>query len=211
MPDHLIDELRRVATLQSPARNRFFYGKLLDQFHLSMEQRYFNDKRWLINRLSLGEGVLCGLIVAPSRDRKRILVGPGVAIDAIGREIIVPVESQPVDPRQPTDDCCDPAGKPLEGAGVVTICLRYLECETEPVAALVCGCETEHGCEHGTIRERYCIGVEKGAHKPPGIDERACAALVVGRRARRRREQLCVALSGKCADAKADCVTLATV
>ena len=48
--------------LVTPCRNNYFYGKLLDEFHLEMEQSYFNRHRWLLNRLSLGSGVLCGLV-----------------------------------------------------------------------------------------------------------------------------------------------------
>ena len=45
--------------LAAPERNHYFYGKLLDEQHLTMEQRYFNQKRWLLNRLTVGGGVLC--------------------------------------------------------------------------------------------------------------------------------------------------------
>ena len=90
--------------LVSPSRNRYYYGKLLDAYHLELEQSYGNSKRWLLNRLSLGAGVLCGLGVRLTPDRKRVRVLPGVAIDYWGREIIVPQESQPFDPTQATDD-----------------------------------------------------------------------------------------------------------
>ena len=54
--------------LRTPARNHYFYGKLLDVFHFQMEQTYFNRKRWLLNRLGLGSGVLCGLEVILADD-----------------------------------------------------------------------------------------------------------------------------------------------
>ena len=54
---------RRLDILAAPQRNNYFYGKLLDEFHFQMEQHYMNQKRWLLNRLSLGTGVLCGLEV----------------------------------------------------------------------------------------------------------------------------------------------------
>ena len=54
---------QRIDELASPRRNHFFYGKLLDELHLRMEQDYFNGKRWMLNRLGLGHGVLCGLEV----------------------------------------------------------------------------------------------------------------------------------------------------
>ena len=46
----------------------YFYGKLLDEQHLTMEQRYFNQKRWLLNRLTVGGGVLCGLGLKATAD-----------------------------------------------------------------------------------------------------------------------------------------------
>lgn len=69
-------------------RNRYFYGKLLTVRDFEVEQRYFNDKRRLMNRLLLGPGILAGLNVL-SVDDKTILVEPGVAIDDLGREIVV--------------------------------------------------------------------------------------------------------------------------
>jgi hypothetical protein len=78
-----------------PVRNRYFYGKLLDVFHFDMEQTYMNEKRWLLNRLVAGYGVVCGLNVKLGPDGQSVIVTPGVAIDKCGREIVV---CQPTDP-----------------------------------------------------------------------------------------------------------------
>jgi hypothetical protein len=72
----------KTETLGTPERNRYFYGKLLDEASLSMEQRYFNQKRWMMNRLGLGHGVLCGLHVDVQGDC--VCISPGVAIDTMG-------------------------------------------------------------------------------------------------------------------------------
>jgi hypothetical protein len=80
----------------TPIRNRYFYGKLLDVFHFEMEQKYFNEKRWLLNRLVTGYGVVCGLNVLPTSDKKSIYVTPGVALDKCGHEIILCQPSCPV-------------------------------------------------------------------------------------------------------------------
>ena len=69
-----------------PRRNRYFYGKLRDELHLRMEQEYFNGKRWMLNRLALGRGALCGLAV--TADGKTVWMASGVAIDGLGREIV---------------------------------------------------------------------------------------------------------------------------
>ncbi|WHZ21126.1 MAG: hypothetical protein OJF47_000238 [Nitrospira sp.] len=73
----------------SPIRNRYFYGKLLDVFHFELEQDYFNSKRWLLNRLVSGYGVVCGLNVVLGADKKHVSITPGVALDRCGHEIIV--------------------------------------------------------------------------------------------------------------------------
>ena len=100
--------------LSAPRRNHYFYGKLLDESSLQMEQDYFNQKRMMLNRLGLGSGVLCGLNVS-IRDKK-VCIEAGAAIDAQGREIIVP---QPVliDPWQTTDDAGRPGSVPRLGWG----------------------------------------------------------------------------------------------
>lgn len=95
------DALLRVLT--APRRNRYFYGKRLDVQHFRMEQDYGKLKQWLLNRLTLGKGVLCGLRVTV--EGERICVDPGVAIDGLGHEIVVPVRSC-IDPLAPDEGCC---------------------------------------------------------------------------------------------------------
>jgi hypothetical protein len=82
--------------LRTPVRNRYFYGKLLDAHHFELETGYFNQKRWLINRMVLGYGVVCGLDVRPGGERDTIVVTPGLALDGWGREIIVPEPTEPI-------------------------------------------------------------------------------------------------------------------
>src|SRR3954447_9539379 len=88
---------------RSFVRNRYFWGKLLDADHLELEQRYMNEKRWLVNRLALGMGVLTGLDVEPA-DGGRVWSRPGVALDARGREIVVAESFCLEHPTQPTDE-----------------------------------------------------------------------------------------------------------
>jgi hypothetical protein len=83
-----------------PVRNRYFYGKLLDVFHFELEQNYFNAKRWMLNRLVAGYGVICGLDVQLGDDKQSIIVTPGIAIDKCGHEIMLcqPSAMQPLPP-----------------------------------------------------------------------------------------------------------------
>jgi len=70
-------------------RNRYFYGKLLTVRDFESEQKYFNDKRRLLNRLLFGSGIVAGMQVV-AVDDKTITVEMGVSIDYIGREIVIP-------------------------------------------------------------------------------------------------------------------------
>lgn len=69
-------------------RNQYFTGKLLTAQDFKVEQKYFNDKRRLLNRLLFGSGIICGLDVTPTGG-KMITIEPGMALDPAGREIVV--------------------------------------------------------------------------------------------------------------------------
>lgn len=92
---HHYNDMKTPTDMKGPARNQYFYGKVLDVFHLELETDYFNHTRWLLNRLVSGYGVVCGLDVILCADGKSFVISPGVAIDKWGYEIIVPVQSQP--------------------------------------------------------------------------------------------------------------------
>jgi hypothetical protein len=68
-------------------RNHYYHGKMLSARDLADEQKYFNEKRWLINRAILGWGIVCGLDV--SIDQGCLIVEPGLALDCCGHEILV--------------------------------------------------------------------------------------------------------------------------
>ena len=150
-------------TLSTPVRNNYFYGKLLDEQHFRMEQRYFNTKRWLLNRLAVGEGVLCGLGLKVAA-YGQLTLAPGVAVDGLGREILVPVATV-FDPRQLTDSCGKPAG--AAAAGPVTVRLAYHPCPAEPMPVLVPDCDSTTRCAPGTIRESFAVLVSQGAPTTP--------------------------------------------
>lgn len=68
-------------------RNNYFHGKMLGARDLADEQRYVNEKRWLINRAVIGWGVVCGLDVC--LENGGVVVAPGLALDCCGHEILV--------------------------------------------------------------------------------------------------------------------------
>ncbi len=197
--------------LEAPRRNNFYYGKLMDVLHFQMEQDYGNAKRALINRLSLGDGVLCGLAITAVD--ATVCVGPGVAIDALGREIVV---AAPVciDPWAPPDPCGPTKPpRPRDQAQVVTICLAYYECLTDYRPVMVPDCDTKEKCAAGTVVESFRLLVMDGEPPPVTADlpMAACKQFLVAP-AKDRRQVLCEALSGDCETPSADpCVPLARV
>lgn len=169
----------------APVRNRYFYGKLLDVFHFEMEQNYFNEKRWLLNRLISGYGVVCGLNVTLGSDGQSVVVAPGLAIDKCGREISVcqnsdpfplppPQAPPPAAAGQPSAGGANPpansaapagnTGQPMangdcsdSGGPYKHLCICYHECPTDPSPALGGDCDSQALCTPGSIREKYCL------------------------------------------------------
>src|SRR5262245_23199355 len=118
---------KSTGVLAAPERNHYFYGKLLDVQQLQKEQHYLITARRRLNRLVLGHGVVCGLnVVADTAGMVRIQ--PGVALDAWGREIVVP-EAFGINPHQLTDDQGRATGEPIatDTTDTIEICLAYAE------------------------------------------------------------------------------------
>lgn len=158
-------DLQAPSRLATPERNKYYYGKLLDVSHFELEQNYLNGKRWLLNRLISGTGVVCGLGVEPAVNGTRILIDAGAALDGWGREIVGPVASQPFDPRVLTDDSGNPTGT-LTGAGSVTVSICYQECGIDPAPVMIASCKPDGDCAPNITREQYCILVKQGAAVP---------------------------------------------
>ncbi len=150
----------------APKRNNYFYGKLLDEMHLKLEQQYIIGKRAQLNRLALGSGVLCGLRVEP--DGAFIKVSAGIAIDGFGREIVVPGPVR-VDTSKVTEDCCTTRPR-LADETTLYLKLCYRECSSDYVPAIVTDCLPEDRCAPSTIVESYCLELQRrraaGAHTP---------------------------------------------
>jgi len=169
-----------------PVRNRYFYGKAMDVFHFDMEQRYFNEKRWLLNRLVSGYGVICGLNVTLGPDGQSVIVSPGVAIDKCGKEIILCQPSAPFALPTPPAQTPTPPTAGATGSGAAPsstdagasaspspappppdpcsdngtykhLVICYHECLTDPSPALGGDCDTQPMCTPGSISEKYCL------------------------------------------------------
>lgn len=126
-------------------RNRYYYGKMLTSADFTAEQDYLNHKRMFMNQMMLGSGVVCGLGVL-NLDDLSILVESGLAVDPLGREIVVETSAvKKLSALEGYDSC---TGDRL------SLCLRYKEEETRPVYA-VNRKEDQSEYENNRITEGY--------------------------------------------------------
>lgn len=126
-------------------RNRYFYGKLLTVRDFEVEQNYSGAKRRLINRMLHGAGVVCGLGVSAGDDTT-LLIESGMALDYLGREIVV---EEPLVRRLEMIEGYD-ALKDREDA---YLCLAYAEEDVEPVNAV--GADTRENRQCNLTKEGY--------------------------------------------------------
>lgn len=126
-------------------RNRYFYGKMLTARDFEIEQRYYNNKRRLLNRIMFGAGVVCGLGVYQNDDTS-FSVETGMALDYMGREIIVP---SPVIRKLQMVEGCENLGK----SDQAYLCLRYMQSEREPVNNI--GAADHDSEQYNKIEEGY--------------------------------------------------------
>src|SRR5262245_55835742 len=147
-------------------RNNYYYGKQFTVRDLLQEQRYFNDKRRLINRMTIGWGVVCGLEVG-WKDNK-FVVEPGMALDCCGHERVVG-EAQHVAVEKYEEACRQAKEKP-EYQGKFALCLEYEECLTEPVDLPPLGCEKQERTEFNRIHDGFKFQIkpwDEACHKHP--------------------------------------------
>ncbi len=215
--------------LFAPLRNRFFHGKRLDVYHFELETAYGTDMRRLINRHVIGQGVICGLDVTPGACDYSIVIGAGLAIDGMGREIVVPAPSQSiVVPRAVIERVCPPpdnedkdeSGEKKRSRyrqsdddrdcepGWITVSLCYHECELGGSVSTggTCGVTVNTGA--GLIRESYRLEFTDGR---PESDDRLCSGLI-GNRGTLYREELARIVTRGCCEADCDpCIPLAAI
>lgn len=140
-------------------RNRYFYGKLLTVRDFETEQKYFNNKRRMINRLLHGAGVVCGLQVVAVDDRT-ISVQTGMALDYFGREIVV---ASPVTQKLSMID----GFSNNDYVKNVYLCIAYDEKDKEPVYSVASSStRPEEEGEHNRIQESYHLFIREEAPDP---------------------------------------------
>ncbi|HEX2927384.1 MAG TPA: hypothetical protein VHP38_14185 [Ruminiclostridium sp.] len=152
-------------------RNDYYTGKLLSAKDFKAEQQYFNDKRSLLNIFTLGSGILYGLDViktGDSRQEESISIKPGVAVDAWGREIVVPEIDTKV--------LSEMDGFPEEEYnGAMYLCLEYNEKGIAEASAIDDSEDGSNVRRYNRIQETYRLVLRK---KPPeavpGIESLFC-------------------------------------
>jgi hypothetical protein len=148
---------------QTPLRNNYFFGKLMDVPDFDVEQLYVVEKFKRHHARLHGAGVVCGLEVvqhpiAACRNRYAI-VKPGSALDCCGNEILV-LDDETIDLQSfpKVADLSKPAadGSIDDKNHVLQLCLRYCECPTEEIPVLYdeCGCDDTR-CAPNRILESY--------------------------------------------------------
>jgi hypothetical protein len=86
---------------ESGLRNNYYEGKRLTPEMFRVEQQYLLERRRLLNRAIHGWGVVYGFAIAflDQKDKRRepsssrLTVGPGLALDSCGRELLEPAET----------------------------------------------------------------------------------------------------------------------
>lgn len=142
-------------------RNNYYTGKILSAKDFSMEQEYFNRKRWLLNQYNLGSGILYGLDVIKSgemRQEECVTVKPGIAIDSSGREIVI---------REPINQVLselDSFSK-VKTAGAIYLCLEHVQEERD--AAMSVG--DKNSQNFNKVKEGYRFVLE--SEPPPLLNE----------------------------------------
>lgn len=127
------------------SRNRYYKGKMLTSTDFAAEQLYMNHKRQFVNRMIAGSGIVCGLNVI-SLDDLSFMVESGMAIDDMGREIVV--ESSVVKKLSAIEGF-----ESLE-TGQASLCIRYQENETQPVYA-ISRQDSDREFEYNRIEDGY--------------------------------------------------------
>lgn len=126
-------------------RNRYYAGKMLTSADFAAEQGYVNDKRRFLNNLMFGSGIVCGCNVY-SLDDLSIFVESGLAIDRLGREIVIDTSVVKKLSAIPGFDSIS--------SNQVTLCLKYKEEQVHPVYSVnKQGSGSEY--EYNRIQEGY--------------------------------------------------------
>ncbi len=130
-------------------RNNYYYGKLLTVRDMRAEQAYHTGRLNSLDRFVVGTGVVCGLDVTASvepidvegeeADGLVVRTGPGLALDACGRQVVL--EREDVE-QFPLAEVADETR--------LSVYLTHRSCPVEPVARD----SLENACEEDCVENR---------------------------------------------------------
>lgn len=151
---------------QTPLRNHYFFGKLMDVPDFDVEQQYVVEKFKRHHQRLHGTGVICGLEVTahanPACRDRYVVIKPGAALDCCGNEILVLNEEiLDIQAFPEVTKLIEAAADDGEATDhVLQFCVRYRECPTEDVPVLYdeCGCDDTR-CAPNRILETYVFDV----------------------------------------------------
>lgn len=171
-------------------RLHYRYGQLLGAEDFTAEQRYFLLRSRLHNAALHGWGTVWGLGIGHQESETRLTLSctPGLAIDALGREIHVPqavcLDITGLAATRLWADLAPPPPAPPaagdEGAEAeadrrrrVYVVLRYRACLTEPAPAIAQPCaDAQAGLAPSRIADGYRLCLEAAAPESAGLPVR---------------------------------------
>ena len=194
-------------------RNNYFYGKRMTARDFQDEQCYFNEKRWLINRMVHGWGVVCGLDVIPTEDNNKVEVTPGLAIDCCGREILVCGDEEDryvlLNPEEHECDLLLKEEEQQNGDQLIAICLEYDECKREIVNLPSIACDETEKHEFNRIRDSWKI---TPIHIPQEFWDEPFCQQTIGDKEKSLHRYLCEKITQGCQHCpECPCIILAVV
>jgi outer membrane lipoprotein-sorting protein len=142
-------------------RINYYYGQMMTEHDFRDQQRYYNEKRWMLNRYVVGCGVLHGLEVSlkptetcSSQNIPSVWVDPGFALDQYGNEIIV-CQKQVVNVSELLESVAKSNDKPEQQLiKKVYLAVQYHEYGIEPfrLPDKICCC-LESDCAYSRTKE----------------------------------------------------------
>lgn len=180
-----------------PERNNYYFGMLMTARNFTDEQSYVNEKRWMLNRLGLGWGVLCGLKVRPhAHDKRKVVVEPGLALDQYGHEILL-CREETVDLLPGLDEhpqAATPTAAPPQRSYLLYLYVKYEECGVNPSPVMIDSCEGyKEECVYNRTREGFRLIVSREKPAPHARHDEDCAG-----QCHRLLQDPSAAISGRC-------------
>ncbi|HKS27378.1 MAG TPA: hypothetical protein VJS44_06135 [Pyrinomonadaceae bacterium] len=155
----VIDVEDNNCSLRGFERNRYFFGKPMMVRDFDAEQQYFNGKRYLLNRLVHGRGIVCGLNLLKNTNGGGFTLKAGAAIDCCGREIVVGSDYTKTDLKDMEGYRDDIVTQNL----TIYFCLVYDECIREPIRAQANTSSCGDVCDYNRIREGFKVVIKETA------------------------------------------------